>query len=513
MKKTIKKLAALLLAGALAATAALPAFADPTTYALSVNVAKDATTHTYKVYQIYTGTPDNGKLTDVQYGSSYPGGKTGAVPKTEIDAIFADANKPDFARSWAKANANSIGTEVATLNGTTTAYNAVPGWYLILDTNYVPTTDNPDDAYSAYMMVQVLDKDESLTPKRTKPSVDKQVQDETADAEAGATDGWGESADHEIGKTFQFKLIATLPADVDYSAYDTYPITFNDSMSDGVTFESIDSVKIGTTDVAASKYTCTAIAGQAGGAWTLSIADAKALGVDITSGTTITVIYNAHLNTSAIVSDESGNAVEVNNNKVSLTYNNNPDATGSGNTATTPEDYVWVFTYHVYNNKVDKNDKPVEGAGFTLYPDGSETAIPLYKVGTKYYKYDADKTDYPAGGSVVSEIVTTADGGNVFDIVGLDVGKYTLKETTVPEGYVQCDDIDIEISAVHTEANNKTSADLTLTTKNVNNKIVNLTGTTLPSTGGMGTTIFYVIGGILVLAAAIILISRRRVQQ
>ena len=112
----------------------IPAFADdPVTYNITVNRDNDAVTHTYKVYQIFTGTPgtgDNaGKLTDVQYGSSYPGGLTGPVPEATLDAITT-------ARAWAAANKDNLGTEVATLDGTTTTYAAVPGWYLVLDQLY-----------------------------------------------------------------------------------------------------------------------------------------------------------------------------------------------------------------------------------------------------------------------------------------------------------------------------------------------------------------------------------------
>lgn len=105
----------------------------------------------------------------------------------------------------------------------------------------------------------------------------------------------------------------------------------------------------------------------------------------------------------------------------------------------------------------------------------------------------------------------TTTASNAFDIVGLDVGTYTLEETIVPDGYNKCDNITIEIEATHAENTSQTSADLTLTKKqNINNTVVNESGAILPSTGGIGTTIFYIIGAILVIGAGVVLVTRRR---
>ena len=472
----------------------------PTTYSISVNTANNKATHTYKVYQIFTGTPSDGQLVDVRYGFSAGtlGTEGELVPGATLEAITD-------ARAWVAANINSFGTEIATLDGTTTSYDAVPGWYVVLDTNYEYDADREQDdtdAFSAYM-VEVVDEVTVINPKNDAPTVDKEVQDDE-------TPEWGEAADHEIGETFQFKLTATLPADINYAVYETYPITFNDTMSDGVTFESIDKVIVDEIEIEDTGYTTTATAGQAGGSWTLTIADVKAItGIDLTDGTEVVVTYNAHLNTNAITHNDDATATVTNNNKVSLTYNNNPDATGTGNTDTTPEDYVWVFSYKSENTKVDADDEPLAGAGFTL-KNAAGTAISLYKVGPQYYVYDENKSDYPAGGDVVTEMLTTEET-NAFNIIGLDVGTYTLEETTIPTGYNKCDDITIEIEATHTENADLASADLTLTKKtNINNKVVNQSGAELPSTGGIGTTIFYVIGAILVIGAGVILVTRRR---
>ena len=109
------------------------------------------------------------------------------------------------------------------------------------------------------------------------------------------------------------------------------------------------------------------------------------------------------------------------------------------------------------------------------------------------------------------EMKSAANG--VFNIIGLDAGTYTLKETTTPDGYNKCEDIAITIAATHKENANATSADLTLTETNGNNDIVNKSGSELPSTGGIGTTLFYLGGGCMVAVAGIFLITKKRMSK
>ena len=509
----MKKIASFLLAAIMVLAMVVPTFADETKYTITVSTSSDTSAHTYKVYQIFTGTPESGKLVDVKYGSSYtPSGKSAgdAVPKADLDALTD-------ARAFASSIKNSLGAEVATLTGTNPTYQAVPGYYLILDTAYTASADSKD-AYSAFML-QVVDKNTTFTPKKSTPSVTKEVKDEAADKDTASTDseGWGKTADHAIGETFQFKLTANIPADANLKYYTTYKVQFNDTMSVGVTFEKINSVKVNGTAIDASAYTCTATAGQAGSSWTLTIADIKQIsGVQLGDATvTIVVEYDAHLNTAAAVNKTSGST--TNQNDVSLTYSNNPDATGSGDTDTTPKDSAWVFTYEVDNNKVDANDVPVSGAKFQLYTGSTEgttkptgTLISLYKKGTDYYVYDSAKSSEYTDGEVVTEMETTSTG--VFNIKGLDDGTYTLYESGVPGGYVQATNTIVKISAGHTT--NAGAPQVTLdSTSTMSNKIVNLTGQTLPTTGGIGTTIFYVLGSILVLGAVILLATRRRMSR
>ena len=515
MKKTIKKLAALLLAGALAATAALPAMAT------SIKVDKPAnakTVHTYDVYQIFTGVVKEGKLTEIQYGENHPDfttkdDATNYVPKTVLDGL-TEANIRSYANGLElKGTAKSVteGEGALTVDD---------GYYLLKDVSYT-TSGKPDDSFSA-IIVQVINGDVTITPKRVSPTVDKEVLDDNVegDRETKSTDGWGETADHEIGESFQFRLTAILPASADYAQYPKYTVKFNDTMSTGVTFESIDSVYVDGVEITPGdnpeNYKCSAVAGQDGGPWTLTIDNLKAItGVDLSNGANVVVTYNAHLNANATITTASGST--INENKVSLTYSNNPDATGKGGTDTTEEDHVWVFTYGNTGTKTDATGEKLAGAGFQLHVGSSTgTVVPLYKVGNEYYVYHSDKADdYSDGESLANrnpanEMLTTDDG--IFNIKGLDIGTYVLVESTVPEGYVKAADTTVTITATHEEKADGTSY-VNLGNSTVSETIVNYTGTTLPSTGGMGTTIFYVIGGILVLAAAIILISRRRVQQ
>jgi fimbrial isopeptide formation D2 family protein/LPXTG-motif cell wall-anchored protein len=491
----------------------------------------ESVARTFEVYQVFKGTYNSteGTFSELKWGSGVTSYNSTAVT---ADALVADSVL-DALGNDARAIVDKLvlGTATKTVQSnaeTLTIDGLADGYYVIKDTTNM---DNKDDANSAWIVQVAADgKTTSIAVKKETPSVDKQVLDETADAEAGATDGWGESADHAINESFQFKLTATVPIGENYAAYDTYQLTFNDSMSEGVTFESIESVKISSATLtgddaitlADTQYdeTATETANKNGLNWSLTINDIKALvnaGGDIFGKEEIKVevIYNAHLNENAIVDTADrtgGTAANTNCNKVDLQYSNNPDSTGTGlSLGRTPEDYVWVFTYEVDNTKykvsvADGNE--LQGAGFTLYSDSAMTqAIKLIENGDGTYTVAADTTS----GSV-TEMVSAADGK--FNIKGLDAGTYYLRETTVPRDYNAADDITIEIGATHKEQADGT-VNLTLTgiDNGVENQIVDTKNSTLPSTGGMGTTLFILGGGLTAAAAGIYLVSKKRAKE
>ena len=220
---------------------------------------------------------------------------------------------------------------------------------------------------------------------------------------------------------------------------------------------------------------------------------------DLNKGATITVTYTAHLNDKAAVNTTSGST--DNKNKVQLQYSNNPR--NSAYWGFTPESEVCVYTYQLNNTKYHDEDKPgneLEGAGFRLYSDEAcEHEVELYKEGDFYYPITTGKT--------AVEMKSAANGQ--FNVKGLDAGTYYLKETTPPAGYSACDKTPIVISATHDEHNVNLSGE-----SNLNNKIINKKagGITLPSTGGIGTTLFYVVGGGLMVAAIVLLVTKKRME-
>ena len=533
MNKVLKGLVAVVSTAAMAvaglAGVASSAMAAETTHTVTITPAKSG--HTYEAYQIFTGNlGTDGSLGNVVWGSGIDQSKLAAestdalIKGKDVASVSqALATKTSFSAD-AKAYATAFSGVLSTTHTDSGVFNSTgegsytisglsDGYYLIQDK--AGTLTGKNDAYTSFIL-KIIGDNVTVAPKSTQPTVDKKVQDETADAEQGATDGWGDTADHDINESFKFKLDATIPAEANLADYETYKVKFNDTMSKGVTFESIESVKVNGNDGTAAKswtlstsdYTKSDITtdGTTGEqSWSLTIDDviAKCGGIKIAQGFTVEVIYKAHLNENATVNDASG--ITDNKNSVNLEYSNNPNAEGLGKTE---DKTVYVFTFAITNKKViDSEDgAPLADAGFTLYKD--ENCTQEYKL-VKDYTLNAYR---PAkDGEIAEEMKSAADG--TFPIKGLDAGTYYLKETTTPKGYNTAAVKAITIKATHSisisdgQPNVVLSSDSTL-----DNKIVDKKGNTLPSTGGMGTTILYAAGAAIVLVAAfgIVFAVRRR---
>lgn len=526
MKKAIKKLLAALLAVAMLCAMAIPAFAyNPGETEENLNG-----THGYSAFQIFKGviSKDNPTLSGVDWGQNITepdiflanlkndptiGEKfeTAATAQNVLAVISQWSNSDDnsiaFARvvcSYLYPNADAKPEPVITDH---TGGINIPksGYYLIVDTTYF----NPGDYYHAYNSFFLLNVPQTpyvvpINRKVVKPTVEKEVYDNQDGANKA---GFGSSADHAINEEFQFKLTATLPASPDraYDYYDEYMVTFCDTLSAGITFDRWDTVVInnGGADIPipAENYYSDASNQDL----TLSIEDVKtcAPGLNLNNGATITVTYTAHLNEKAYVNTAGGASNTENKNSVYLIYSNNPRSSAFFDR--TPESAVCVYTYQLNNTKYHdeaNSGNELEGAGFSLYSDEACTQeVKLYKEGAFYYPIKNAK------GKTAVEMKSAADG--TFNVKGLDAGTYYLKETTPPAGYSACDKTRIVISATHDEHNVNLSGE-----SNLNNKIINKKagGITLPSTGGIGTTIFYVVGGGLMVAAIVLLVTKKRME-
>ena len=404
------------------------------------------TSEWYSTVQTYAGTEGNGLTL-----TGVAGDKTTFVVST-TDAFSA----PAFANALKAAMSGKTGTTLTADGTTVKATNLDLGYYFVTSTNGALcnlTTTDPT--------VTIHDKNDIPFNK---------VDDK-------------ESVD--VGEIVTYTITGKVP---DYTGFTTYTYLITDTMSEGLTFQKNVNVTVGGTDVT-SACTITYDKDNNANKFTVSIPVKS-----YTIGAEIKVTYTAVVNENAVA--------KIENNAATLTYSNDPIDTSK--TTTTPEDRETVYSAKVVINKYvkDSNNEKLAGAKFVLYKevktDDSDTTTKYY------YKWNdtAKKVEWTTSKADATVKTTDANGAAAFD--GLKDGTYYLEEVKAPAGYnLLKDPAEVVVNGASANAANPSS--LTVT-----GNIENSSGAELPETGGMGTTIFYVLGSVLILAAVVLLVTRKR---
>ncbi len=555
--RKMRRFAAIAAAAAMTACMAVPMTmtsfaATPGKITFTDATNDDVTGHSYTAYKIFSGTVEEvtneetqtttTELKGIQWADATGGAAFLAALKDaeqfENAADFANcetaaavaqvlagyANDSDKAKAFAEFAVAQKDNLVSAATGETLTVSE-DGYYVIAE-NALGAGAAATATKTAYLL-GVYDATEGaeIALKKDLPTFQKKIQEKNDST--GVESGWQDAADYDVNDPIAFQLTATLPSD--YAEYENYMLVFHDDIK-GDVFDTISITNVYYDANDDGEYTAgEEIAGYvfseaADGCadvadfdcdFTVTIEDLKKHGAAAAGGNVI-VEYTMVLNEENAVLGSTGNW-----NGAYLEYSNDPYWDNSMNedadetndkdvpTSNTPEDKVVAFTYKVSVDKVDESDKALSGAGFTLY------------------KYDAEAADYVAVGSEIKGVTT-------FTFSGLDAGQYKLVETTVPGGYTKAEDVEFVIEATYqTEAAAPTlltlgvkdgeGADLAdgtanatftadTTTGTVGTKVVNKSGSTLPSTGGIGTTIFYVVGGALAAGAGVSLIAKKRMK-
>jgi Cna protein B-type domain protein len=504
-------------------------------YTITINKPTGDIDRTYEAYQIFRGNLDGSTLSDIEWGTGIDGAAfltelqknapftscTDAKTVAEKLADFTDDS--DEAVAFAKLAGKFLTT--ATASSSTGQITVPAGYYLLKDVTTVT-----DDALSLNILKVV--KDVTVNPKADHPTVDKKI---GTDITTGVA-----ANEATIGDKVPFVIASKVPQ---MQGYTKYFFVLNDSMTAGLTYNKDVAIKIGTTTLAADAYDVV----YDDTANTMKIVIKNFIQYKSEAGKDIVVTYSATLNEKADLT-QAGNK-----NTVKLTYSNNPNVDYKGDNepdttdpvGETPEHVTVTYSTKLQLTKVDGADHNVklEGVEFQITGTSIKTAVSK----GEYFKQDAAGTYYQLKDGTFTETVPTTeteskyvstsvkyakvtntaeqtkmqkvtasgttDANGLITFEGLGAGTYYITELKTKSGYNL---LTAPITVTITAAPSATGCSWTVSTNaTFEDDMVKLTvennkGSVLPITGGIGTTIFYVIGGLLVCGAVVMAITKKK---
>ena len=504
--------------------------------ALALTIPALAASHTYEIYQIFTGDVSGKTLSNVKWGENGTGTKGKSVADEVLKDLAkvadgTDAEKLAVITKYVDLNSAAFTTvkkDVTSTDKTVSATVEEPGYYLIKDED---NTQNGEGGFYTLYVVKVTDGTLTFKPKGDVPTSEKKIVEGGNKVDANSA---------SIGDTVNYEITGTLPSNID--AYQTYYYQFTDTLSKGLTFGNDVKVMIGDKDVTGS-FAVTSATDEETGVTTITITIENLKGISdvtITAGTEVVVTYSATLNKDAVIA---GNG---NPNDVKLTYSNDPNHSGAGENnpkGETPKDEVVTYTTELTITKHDGDGNILPGAAFTLSGEGVNIVLVTEEVFTPdntgtYYKLkegtytetaptEATQDKYESTEIKYAKEVKITPKGNVAtttDVVGtvspetgkltftgLGAGDYTLTESKTPAGYNTITPINFKITFNTDTKEFESTAPIHVESDNtLSTTIVNKAGVKLPETGGIGTTIFYTLGAVLVVGAGVLLVTKKR---
>lgn len=555
--KQFRKVLSILLTMIMVGCMAIPAF-GANTASHTITIENEESGHAYTAYQVFKGDFYEGKLSNIEWGNGVDGSALLTELKTEtayasctsaedVANVLKDfQNDSDQLDAFAKYVNKHLSTAAGTSKAVTNGYEidvTGDGYYFVKDTGTIV------EGMSVTKYILQVVKDVTVQAKTDTPSIEKKIVEDNKTVDANTA---------SVGDEVDYKITSTVP---DMSNYKKYYFIVHDTLSKGLDYKK-DSLKIKVGDkdlVENTDYTLTKTE-KTNGETELKIVFINFK--QYTTGADVVITYTATVNEDAVIGNEG------NTNEVQLEYSNNPNVTPSGQdepgtgdgnvTGTTPKDYVITYItgleiiktdadgnrlmgaeFELTGTKINKvkviREVPKEDASGTYYKlkDGTYTETdPTDETGDKYestetkYSFERKEEWVTTSETVKASAVVGPDGVVRFD--GLAEGTYEIKEIKAPNGYnILKKPITVTITCtkppVKTGKETATwsatidkggNAEEVTVNADANGRISitveNKSGTELPSTGGMGTTLFYLVGGALVATAIVLLVSKKR---